>query len=106
MNGKRIGDAPMPWLFERIEQLRAEAGGKIALADAIGLRQLIRRHVEGAEDQVEKRKSRGKILLPSPFRHGVMPAVKNRTSDDVLKGPERPIQIGVHEGGMGDGEGA
>ena len=38
-----------PLLPERIEQLAAEAFGKFVVADAIGVRQLVFRHIEGAE---------------------------------------------------------
>src|SRR5437764_9725777 len=99
MKGKR-----RPCLLERIEQLRAESGWKVALADPVGVRQCIFRHVERAEQEVEEWKRRGKILLPSPFRHGVMPAVKNRTDDDVFERTERPVEIRVHESGVRDGE--
>ena len=44
-------------------------------------------------------------MLSSAVGRSVMPAVKHRAGNDVFEWTQGPVQIGMHEGGMGDGEG-
>ncbi len=74
------------------------------IRNAVIIRQFALRHVEGAENQVEHRKRRGEILLAAAVCRGVVPAVKDRSGDDVFERTELPVEIGVDEGGMGDGQ--
>src|SRR6266849_5515354 len=85
-------------MLERIKHLPTEGRRKSRIGDAIGVGELVPRHMEGTEQKVEHRKGRGEILLPSPFGHGVVPAVEDGACEHVFEWAECPIQIGMYEG--------
>src|SRR5580698_170323 len=87
-------------LRERVRKLGWKRLGKLTLGDAVIIRQLADRHIEGAEQHIEHREGRGKIPLAAALRRGVVPAVEHRAGDDVFERPKLPVKIGVHEGGM------
>src|ERR1700692_4307127 len=87
---------------ERMHQLGAEALRERPVVDAVLVGKLAGRHVEGAEYDVEDREGRGKVFLAAAVRRRVVPAVKDRTCDDVFERTERPIEVSVDECRMGD----
>ena len=70
-----------------MHELGAEARRKDAIRDAIARRKYSRRHVEGAENDIEQRKSSGEILFAAGSRRRVMPAMKTGEATTYLKGP-------------------
>src|SRR5580698_7788808 len=87
-------------------ELSGKARRKGPIGDTVVIGQFALRHVKGAENEVEDRESSGEVLLTAPVCRGVVPAVKNWPRDDVFERTERPVEIGVDERGMRDGEGA
>lgn len=87
-----------------MHELGAEARRKVTIRDAIASGKFARRHVEGAENDIEHRKSSGEILFAAGCRRRVMPAMKDRRGDHVFKGAKGPIEIGVHEGRVREGK--
>src|SRR5215207_7259035 len=71
---------------------------------SIGFRQLLLWHVKGAEDKIENGKRRGEVPFAALLGCGVVPTVEHRTGDQVPERPESPVQIGVNESRMRDGE--
>src|SRR5664279_414192 len=88
---------------ERVQHLGAEAFREALVVDAIGIRQLVLRHVEGAEQHVPNRKCPGEIHVAAAVGQCVMPAMEYRAGQHVFKRAQRPFQVGMHEAGM-DGD--
>src|SRR5581483_2216801 len=70
-------------LRERMHELGLEARGELPIVDAIVVRKLAGRHMERAKNEIEYRERRGKVLLAAAACGGVMPAVEDRTGNDV-----------------------
>src|SRR5882724_5350200 len=91
-------------LSERMDHLGTEIAGKGLIRHAIGTRQRLLRQVECSEYEVEHREGRCKVLLAALIGRCVMPAMKDRASDQIAQRPERPVEIGVDERRMRDRE--
>src|SRR5579884_1218953 len=99
MNCKRRGLA-----HERIDHLSAEALRKSLVVDAVGVGELIVRHIKSAEQNIPDGKSAGEIHRTAAVGGGMVPTMKYRAGEDVAERPKRPIQIGVYEGRGRGGE--
>src|SRR4029077_13611565 len=56
------------------------------------------------EQYIPDRKGASEVGIAAFRQRGVMPAVKHRRRQHIFERPKRPVQIGVHEGGMEGGE--
>src|SRR5258706_12753172 len=70
---------------EWIQKLRAETFRERRVGDTILIGQHLRRHVTGAEHHIQDRKRRGEVLRSAALRRGMVPAMKNRTGNDVFE---------------------
>src|SRR5207237_6308526 len=91
---------PIRLLAEWIGQLSADLGRNLLIVYAIPLRQLVLRHPERSKQDVPERKGARKIGIAALLERGVMPAMEDRRGEDIFKRAERPVQVGVDEGGM------
>src|ERR1700722_17099570 len=87
-----------------MRELAGKACRKRSIGNAVIIGQLAFRHVEGAENDVEDREGCREVLFPTLVGRVVMPAVEYRSGDNVFERPKRPVEIGMHERGMRDGE--
>src|SRR5262249_5143674 len=103
-NGKRIAKACARRASpeKRVDQLGTETRREFAVGDAIGGRHRILGHVISAEQNIEDRERRGEVLLAALLGCGVMPAVEDRARKHVAEWAQRPIEIGMYEGGVRD----
>src|SRR5579862_7403392 len=85
-------------LAERIQQLAAKALRKLLVVDAIGVGQLVRGHVPGAEQNIPDRERAGEVARAAAIGRGMVPAVENRPGDHVFERAERPVEIGMDKG--------
>ena len=83
---------------------RAEARREFLIVDAVAVGQVAGRHVERAKDEIENRERGGEILLAAAIGGGVVPAVEDRRRNHVFERAERPVEVGMHESRMGDGD--
>src|SRR5947209_8786633 len=91
--------------FEGVDELCAETRREAPISDSVGIRQLVCRHVERAECNIDKWKSRCEVLVAPTLGRGVMPAVEDRSCNQIAEATQRPIQIGMHKSRMCGGEG-
>src|SRR5260370_25176821 len=89
---------------KRIKKLRSEPFGEGRGGDTVMVWQRVCRHVISAEHQIENRERGGEVLRSAPLGSGMVPAMEDRTGDDVPEQAQRPVEIGVHECRMRDGD--
>src|SRR5215475_12510170 len=99
MNRKRTRS-----LLERMNHLGAEIARKGLIGHPIGSRQRLFRQVERAEDEIEERERRREVLLATLIGRGVVPAMEYRTGNHIAQRPQRPVEIGMDERRMRNGE--
>src|SRR5437868_13746504 len=80
---------------EWMNHLATEIAGKGLIGHTIRDRQRLLGQVERAEDEVEHREGRCKVLLASRIGRCVMPAMKYRASNHIAERPQRPVKIGM-----------
>src|SRR5262245_2598601 len=103
MNRKQMS-ATRASLLERMNHLGAEVARKGLVGHAIASRQCLLRQVERAEDEIEDRERRREVLLATLIGRGVVPAMEYRTGNHIAQRTQRPVEIGMDERRMRNGE--
>src|ERR1700742_897443 len=87
-------------LAKRVSELPNNFIRNARIVGAVVLRQPALGHPKGPEQDVPERKGAREIGVAAVVDRGVMPTVKHRRRQYIFERPERPVQVGMHEGGM------